>query len=773
LINFLRAKASNAFELHLPVSPPSRAKHAEFITRSSEPDVPQAGAWSVESEGLATLDLETVLQRLTLAIDSSGIGIWEWDIKNDLMLWDDWMYRLYGLEPENGVSSYEIWRSHLHPHDRAATEQAISDALSGAKLYNTEFQVVWNDGSIHHLRASGQVMRDSDGQPSRMIGTNWDITPLKQAEKARDDLRAQFAAILDNMKGYFFQRAMSPDGHIYHPFVSDSLYKMLGVPLDPAGERPDILKFVSPPDQERVARSIRQSARDFTRLEMELRMQTLDGRELWVSSNAQIRRLDDGTFIWDGFGTDISAEKRAAEELFYLTYHDKQTGLGNRLVLENALEKAVQEAAQNKLPFAMVFIAIGEFRAISSTLGVARGDLIIRKTAERLKRLAGDGAIVARTADDEFAVLKTGMTEDEISHLPLEIGAALAEPMLLAVLNAPAGEPTDSEVSECRIAVNIGIASSRDEDPDGQTAVSEYIKRGNIALYEARRLGLGQICRYTHDIDDRIRNRLLLRQSLHAAIDNQEFVIHYQPILDLRSGAIIAAEALLRWDHPALGRQPPAEFIPLAEESGLIVPLGAWVLKTSMTQIREWRAAFGIRKIAVNVSGVQFEQADFVETIESLLRETGATPDMIELELTESMLVDCSRDMLERMNALRRLGLTLAIDDFGTGYSSLKYLSKLPVDKLKIDQSFVRQMSDDSSDATIVRTIVALGKGLNLEVFAEGVETAAQQQFLVAQGCRSGQGYLFSRPVPAADFAALLKNRGTLPLSNSSYDLMT
>jgi diguanylate cyclase (GGDEF)-like protein/PAS domain S-box-containing protein len=755
------------------VSPPSRAKHAEFITRSSEPDVPQAGAWSVESEGLATLDLETVLQRLTLAIDSSGIGIWEWDIKNDLMLWDDWMYRLYGLEPENGVSSYEIWRSHLHPHDRAATEQAISDALSGAKLYNTEFQVVWNDGSIHHLRASGQVMRDPDGQPSRMIGTNWDITPLKQAEKARDDLRAQFAAILDNMKGYFFQRAMSPDGHIYHPFVSDSLYKMLGVPLDPAGERPDILKFVSPPDQERVARSIRQSARDFTRLEMELRMQTLDGRELWVSSNAQIRRLDDGTFIWDGFGTDISAEKRAAEELFYLTYHDKQTGLGNRLVLENALEKAVQEAAQNKLPFAMVFIAIGEFRAISSTLGVARGDLIIRKTAERLKRLAGDGAIVARTADDEFAVLKTGMTEDEISHLPLEIGAALAEPMLLAVLNAPAGEPTDSEVSECRIAVNIGIASSRDEDPDGQTAVSEYIKRGNIALYEARRLGLGQICRYTHDIDDRIRNRLLLRQSLHAAIDNQEFVIHYQPILDLRSGAIIAAEALLRWDHPTLGRQPPAEFIPLAEESGLIVPLGAWVLKTSMTQIREWRAAFGIRKIAVNVSGVQFEQADFVETIESLLRETGATPDMIELELTESMLVDCSRDMLERMNALRRLGLTLAIDDFGTGYSSLKYLSKLPVDKLKIDQSFVRQMSDDSSDATIVRTIVALGKGLNLEVFAEGVETAAQRQFLVDQGCRSGQGYLFSRPVPAADFAALLRNRGTLPLSNSSYDLMT
>ncbi len=735
--------------------------------------MPQAGAWSVESEGLATLDLETVLQRLTLAIDSSGIGIWEWDIKNDLMLWDDWMYRLYGLEPENGVSSYEIWRSHLHPHDRAATEQAISDALSGAKLYNTEFQVVWNDGSIHHLRASGQVMRDPDGQPSRMIGTNWDITPLKQAEKARDDLRAQFAAILDNMKGYFFQRAMSPDGHIYHPFVSDSLYKMLGVPLDPAGERPDILKFVSPPDQERVARSIRQSARDFTRLEMELRMQTLDGRELWVSSNAQIRRLDDGTLIWDGFGTDISAEKRAAEELFYLTYHDKQTGLGNRLVLENALEKAVQEAAQNKLPFAMVFIAIGEFRAISSTLGVARGDLIIRKTAERLKRLAGDGAIVARTADDEFAVLKTGMTEDEISHLPLEIGAALAEPMLLAVLNAPAGEPTDSEVSECRIAVNIGIASSRDEDPDGQTAVSEYIKRGNIALYEARRLGLGQICRYTHDIDDRIRNRLLLRQSLHAAIDNQEFVIHYQPILDLRSGAIIAAEALLRWDHPTLGRQPPAEFIPLAEESGLIVPLGAWVLKTSMTQIREWRAAFGIRKIAVNVSGVQFEQADFVETIEALLRETGATADMIELELTESMLVDCSRDMLERMNALRRLGLTLAIDDFGTGYSSLKYLSKLPVDKLKIDQSFVRQMSDDSSDATIVRTIVALGKGLNLEVFAEGVETAAQRQFLVAQGCRSGQGYLFSRPVPAADFAALLRNRGTLPLSNSSYDLMT
>jgi len=762
-MNFFQRKATNGSAADLSKLRSAHTQRTDLHT-AIEP-LPSSGKKDGHFDRVESVPThpEHALKRLALAIDSGGIGIWDWDVKRDVMVWDDWMYRLYGTEPEDGSSSYGLWQRHLHPDDRAATEQAVADGLRGIRPYNADFRIVWKDGSIHHLRGSGQVTRDAAGLPLHMIGANWDITPLKQAEQARDELRAQFASILENMRGYIFQRTMSPDGKIHHPFISESLYQMLGFAPDPVNSYPDILTLISPLDQERVVRAIRQSARDSTKLEMELRLEGRDGRELWVSSSANIRYLDDGTAIWDGFGTDISVEKRTAHQLFYLTYHDKLTGLENRLGFESALENAVHEATRKQVPFVIFFIDIADFLEIIDTFGAVRGDFIIQKTAERLKILAGDGAITARIASDAFAVLKMGTTKDETKHLTIEIGAVLGELIDLAGVNNSVAHHEDSADHKCRIEVNIGIAGSQDDDAGTSAtfyhdAVSEYMKRCDIALYEAKRLGRGKYCHYTHDIDHRIRNRMLLRQSLHQAVVEGEFILYYQPILDLQSGEIIAAEALVRWQHPKLGFQPPDQFIPLAEESGLIVPLGIWVLKTSMNQIRLWRQAFGLQKIAVNVSAVQFAQVDFVDMIENLLLETGASPDMIEFELTETTLIDCSSDMLERMSRLRSLGFTLAIDDFGTGYSSLKYLSKLPVDKLKIDQCFVRQMTDESNDATIVRAIVALGKGLNLEVFAEGVETLTQQKFLVAQGCFSGQGYLFSRPVPADEFVAFMNS---------------
>ena len=706
--------------------------------------------------------LENTLERLLLATESGGIGIWDWDVKADLMLWNDLMYQIYGMERGESLAGYKLWRDHLHPEDRAATEQAFADGLSGAKPYDTQFRIIWKDGSIRHLRGTGRVTRDAAGKALHMIGCNWDITALKQAESKRDEVQGQIASILLNMRGYIFERAMSTNGEIYHNYISESFFQMLGLPYDATLPLPHMMEFVSPLDQDRVVNAIRQSAIDFTPLELDVRLIGKDGRQVWVTNRSTIRRLDDGTIIWDGFGTDISVEKHAAEQLFNLTYRDNLTGIENRLGFEIALENALHQAKQNRTPFVVLFIDIADFRAINDTLGVKRGDLILKQTAQRLQRIAGKDALVARIGGDEFAVLKFAVDEAEAKQLAVRICAGLGEPIHFEAFQAQAIRPNDMADAKYKIEVNIGIAGFTDHETEisaalYQDAVAEYMKRSDIALSEAKRLGHGKYSCYSHDIDHRIRNRTLLRQSLHSAMADQEFILYYQPVVEFVSGRVVGAEALVRWQHPKLGLQSPTQFISLAEESGLIVPLGAWVLRTSMNQMQHWRSALGLRKIAVNVSPVQFSQEDFLEIAENLLRETGASSDMIELELTETTLIDCSSEMQGRMNKLRNAGFTIGIDDFGTGYSSLKYLSRLPLDKLKIDQFFVRQMVIDSSDASIVRAIVALGKSLNLEVVAEGVETEAQRNILVSEGCLSGQGFLFSRPLAAAAFENYVK----------------
>jgi diguanylate cyclase (GGDEF)-like protein/PAS domain S-box-containing protein len=709
------------------------------------------------------LTLQKALHRLLLATESGGIGIWDLDLQSDVLLWDDRMYALYGVERGAEASGLGLWLKHLHPDDRAAAEQAHADALSGRKPFDTDFRIVWKDGSIHHLRATAQITRDETGQAMHMIGSNWDITALKQAERKRDEAQAKVGRILENLRGYVFERVMAPDGSIYYPYISDSLYHILDLPPPPREPRQDILKFLSPLDHDRVKASIEQSARDFTALELEHRLLGKDGREVWVTSRSSIRRLDDGTIIWDGFGTDITSEKRAAEQVFNLKYRDGLTGIHNRFSFERAMEDAIRAARQEQKAFILFFIDITDFRAINETLGARRGDLIIQETARRLQVIAGSDAIIARIGDDEFAVLKHAIGADGASSLAAEICTGLGEPIQLAAYGPKADSPEETIHRECRIDVNIGIAGFPDGDAgisgiSDQDAVTEYMKRCDIALYKAKRLGHGKYSLYSHDLDHQIRHRMMLRQSLHSAIANHEFILYYQPILDFRSGEVIAAEALVRWQHPKLGFLPPDQFIPLAEETALIVPLGIWVLKTSMTQIRHWRDALGIQKISVNVSPVQFSQRDFVDRVENLLRETGAAADMIELELTETTLIDCSPEMLERMKKLRSLGFTLAIDDFGTGYSSLKYLSRLPMDKLKIDQYFIRHMISHRNDASIVHAIFTLGEGLGLQVVAEGVETAAQMNILVAEGCLSGQGQLFSAPLAANDFTHFVQN---------------
>jgi diguanylate cyclase (GGDEF)-like protein/PAS domain S-box-containing protein len=619
--------------------------------------------------------------------------------------------------------------------------------------YRKGGETFWNDLIIDPVRgAAGEVIG--------FVGIQNDVTELKRAELLSNELNVRLSVILENLNGYILSRTMTPDGKITYNYISKSFFRMLGVPeSDHAGI--DFLKFVSPLDRERVETAVRKSAGDLTPLSIEARLQAPGRPEHWVRSWTNVRREASGNLIWDGFGIEITAEKRAEDQLVFITYHDPLTKLPNRARLEAAIEDALHDETRHDIPSALYFIDISAFHEVNETLGAGNGDLIIRETADRLQRIAGPGAMVARIGGDEFAVLISGVEMRQAANQIAEsICAGLAMPISLNADRAGGQDPADH--ATCRIEVCVGIAdfprtSSEKPAVAFPDSVSEYMKRCEVALNEAKRLGRGRFCQYSPDIDEKVRTRMELRQSLHLAVSRHEFVLHYQPIVDLRSGVIVGAEALVRWNHPTLGMQPPDRFIPFAEESGLIVPLGAWVLETAMRQIVSWQKAFGLAKVAVNVSVRQITEPGFEETVSHLLRETGTPGSMIDLELTEGMLIDFSPETRAQMTALRGLGLGISIDDFGTGYSSLKYLSAMPVDKIKIDRSFVRLMMSGASDASIIKAVILLGQNLNLEIIAEGIETTEQQRFLIAQGCRLGQGYLFSKPVPADAFAALLE----------------
>jgi diguanylate cyclase (GGDEF)-like protein/PAS domain S-box-containing protein len=623
--------------------------------------------------------------------------------------------------------------------------------------YRKNGEAFWNELTI-------DPVRDAAGAVLGFIGIQNDVTELTIAALANHEFDSRLSNILDNVKGYILSLVMTRAGRVTYTYISGSFFRMLGLSDAPDYRDPDFLGFVSPLDRRAVEAALAQSARDLTPLKVEARVEAPGHAEVWVRSWSNVRREKNGDTVWDGFGMDITAEKRAEAQLHYLTFHDPLTNLPNRFRLEAAVEDALHDETRHDDPSALFFIDISAFHEVNETFGADNGDMIIREAAERLQQIAGPDAMVARIGGDEFAVLIGGVAIREAANRIAEsICAELSRPIQLHPDRRAAPGPEDEPYhSTCNIEVCVGIA----DFPQGTAempavafadSVAEYLKRCDVALNEAKRLGRGRFCQYSPEIDHKVRDRMELRQSLHLAITRSEFLLHYQPIVDLRSGTIVGAEALLRWNHPRLGMQSPDRFIPFAEESGLIVPLGAWALETAMRQIVKWRKIFGLRKVAVNVSVRQIIEPGFLETVVHLLRKTGAPADMIDLELTEGMLLDFSPEMREQMSALRHLGLGISIDDFGTGYSSLKYLSTMPVDKIKIDRSFVRLMMHGTSDASIIKAVILLGQTLNLEIVAEGIETPEQQRFLIAQGCRWGQGYLFSKPIPAAEFADLLE----------------
>ena len=442
---------------------------------------------------------------------------------------------------------------------------------------------------------------------------------------------------------------------------------------------------------------------------------------------------------------NITEKKLAEARISQLAHFDVLTGLPNQSLLKDRVGQAIRLAQRSDAHMAVLFLDIDHFKNINDTLGHRIGDEVLIQLATRLKSLVREEDTLSRMGGDEFILILPGTDADGAANVAVKVLETVTQPCFI-------------DQYELVVTPSIGIAMYPGDGLD----FDRLYQNADVAMYRAKKEGRNNFCFFTAEMQQRSARRLLLENALRQALDRNQFELHYQPQLSLQDGHVVGAEALLRWHHPELGTIPPAEFIPVAEESGLILPIGEWVLRTAVQQAKSWMdSGQAPITIAVNLSAVQFRQVRLPELVVQILEQAKLPPEYLELELTESVAMDAPLAAIAVMDELHARGIRMSIDDFGTGYSSLSYLKKFKINKLKVDQSFVRDISDDAESRAIVTAIITLAASMGFQTIAEGVETAGQLAFLRMQGCDLVQGYYFSRPLSVAQFEAFILAHNT------------
>ena len=499
-------------------------------------------------------------------------------------------------------------------------------------------------------------------------------------------------------------------------------------------------------DQRQETADLRQEAADLRQIAADQNDAAARAKdELGAITEAQLREANERLVVATVRAqTMTEAAEGAAARMSYMAEHDFLTGLPNRSLLTARLAQSIALAQRHGRRVALLYLDLDHFKHINDSLGHTVGDQLLQSAATRLQACLRISDTVCRQGGDEFVVL--------LSEVDSEYDATLIAEKLIEAMTE---EPHQIGSHRLHVTLSIGISLYPDDGNDPETVLAN----ADIAMYHAKRSGRNTYKVFTPDMNVRAIVRQTMQQALHHALEQHEFVVHYQPKVDLETGAVIGAEALIRMKRSDHGLVGPTQFVSVAEECGLILPIGRWVLHEACRQTQAWRGSgLNMGQIAVNVSALEFHSKDFLNGVHAILEETGLDPDCIEIELTESGLMQETEMSSKVLRALKDLGIRLAIDDFGTGYSSLSYLRRFPIDTLKIDQSFVQDIDSDTDEAVIVAAIIALGRSLKLQVVAEGIETQPQLTFLQSLQCAEGQGYFFSRALPAAAFETLLRN---------------
>nr|WP_295938061.1 EAL domain-containing protein [uncultured Acidovorax sp.] len=630
-------------------------------------------------------------------------------------------------------------------HDVLPAEQAerfmqlIRDTLQSGQTHSVEYEMQTLSG-LRQFEGRTQPLGVQVGGQAAVVFLARDITKRKQAESALRESELRFRSLLRNIPSISVQGYLQDGTTSYWNQASEQLY---GYTAEEAIGS-NLLDLIIPPPMRNDVRAHMQHM--FATGEVipagELQLQRKDGTPVHVfSSHAyiQVPGHPPEMFCID---IDISGRKAAEDEARYLAFYDALTQLPNRRLLVDRLQQVLVNGARSGLTTAVLFVDLDNFKTLNDTRGHEVGDLLLKDVAQRLRSCVREQDTVARLGGDEFVVVLQNLSSDAPEAAAQ--ARTLGELMLVQLR-----QPYELAGHEHHFTASIGVTLLTHQ----RDSVDEVLKQADMAMYRAKDAGRNTLRFFDPDMQQAVNRRALLETELHNGLRRSQFLLLYQPQVDSQ-GRVTGAEALVRWQHPVQGMVPPAEFIPLAEESGLILPLGHWVMETALRQQARWQQdpLFAHLSLAINVSARQFLQDDFVAQVLALVRQTGANPAQIKLELTESLLLDNVDSVIATMRALKAHGLGFSLDDFGTGYSSLSYLKRLPLDQIKIDQGFVRDVLLDASDAAIARSIIALAGSLGLSVIAEGVETTAHHQFLLAHGCQAFQGYLFGRPLTLEDF---------------------
>jgi diguanylate cyclase (GGDEF)-like protein/PAS domain S-box-containing protein len=625
----------------------------------------------------------------------------------------------------------------IHPEDRAASDRRLRELLvdAGGELIGLESRYLRKDGEVVWARTSAKRLQV--GRAESRPDTLAVIEDVTERKKADERLRQSAQVFESTSEGVIITDARGKIRAVNKAFSNVTGYGEEEV----IGRSPRLLR--SGKHDRRFYASMWTSLEASGRWQGEIWNRRKGGEVFpeWLNISA-VRDEQGAVTHYAGVFSDITNIKRSEQLLDYLAHHDALTDLPNRLLCAARLEHALERVRRLGKQLALLFLDVDRFKNINDTLGHPAGDEVLKTVARRLLSCVREEDTVARLGGDEFVAIVEEVAEPQDASL-------LAQRIIDTV-----SEPFELEGHETFVTVSIGIVLY---PADGRNA-RVLLKNADTSMYQAKAQGRNTFHFYRPELSVFSRRRFALQSRLRGALERNELSLHYQPQVSLQTGEITGAEVLLRWESPELGRVGPATFIPLAEEAGLIEPIGAWVLLSACAQIRTWQVAgLPSLRVAVNVSGYQIMRGPIVESVAHALTCSGLDPTLLEIEVTEGFFVREGEQAIEKLNALKELGISFAIDDFGTGYSNLSYLKRMPLDRLKMDQSFVRGIPMDTDDATIARTVIALAHGLQLKVLAEGVETQAQLEFLRGEGCEEMQGYLFGPPLPVEEFEERLE----------------
>jgi diguanylate cyclase (GGDEF)-like protein/PAS domain S-box-containing protein len=628
-----------------------------------------------------------------------------------------------------------LWRERLHPDDRAVALQALRGRGEDREV---EFRFQAADGHWVWLREMISRVPRQDG-PDTLQGFLMDVTDQKRAAE-----QLRLAAEVFQSSG---EAIVISDAQLRIVTVNPAFTAITGyTPQEAEGRTPyDLSRGVRSPEHDRDLLNEVQRC-GYWQGEVWDRRKSGDSYPKWLTLSA-VRDVNGRIANYIEIFSDISERKEREERVRHLAHHDALTGLPNRALLTDRITQAIAMAHRNESLAAVMFLDLDRFKNVNDSLGHSVGDKLLQEVAARLKAQMRASDTVSRLGGDEFVILMPDAADQAAI-------AVFARKVLDAV-----GRPYSIDGHELVSTPSLGISVFPGDGQDVET----LLRNADAAMYHAKESGRNNYQFFTQDMNARALERLSLERSLRRALERDELRLHYQPQYDLASGRMIGVEALIRWEHPEEGLISPARFMPFAEETGLILPIGAWVLERACWQNRQWQdAGLPALRMSVNISALQFRQPGFADTVRHALQMSGLDASYLELEVTESVIMHDAQRVTAALAELKRMGLELAIDDFGTGYSSLSYLKRFPIDRLKIDQSFVRDIPSDVEDAAIISAIIGLTRNLGLRTIAEGVETSEQLEFLRAQGCDEVQGFLLSRPVPPEACAQLLRDGGVV-----------